>query len=148
MASVLVGYVRLKVFTLITLTMSPCDERRFLELNLVDITHRIFPSVLMRSYWTKHVKSKWLTKMQGTKSLPKHMASRVSLFSVAFPQYLSCKGNPLTPCTPSHTERLRLPNAHTHRTPALTEHLHSSNTRTHRTPTLTERSPDRMPMHS
>src|SRR6266545_3928453 len=68
MASVLVGYVRLKVFALITLTMSPCDKRRFLELNLVDITHWIFPSILMRSYWTKHAKSKWLTKMQGAKS--------------------------------------------------------------------------------
>ena len=49
--------------------------------------------------------------------------------------------------TPSHTERLRLPNAHAYRTPALTERLHLSNARTHQTPTLTERSPDRMPMH-
>src|SRR6266540_5435771 len=101
MASVLVGYVRLKMFALITLTMSPCDERRFLELNLVDITHQIFPSILMRSYWTKHVKSKWLTKMQGTKSLPKHMASRVSLFSVAFPQYLSLLHSHSTSCISS-----------------------------------------------
>src|SRR6266545_4100288 len=101
MASVLVGYVRLKAFALIALTMSPCVERRFLERNLVDITHQIFPSVLMRSYWTKHAKLKWLTKMQGAKSLPKHMASRVSLLSVAFPQYLSLLHSHSTSCISS-----------------------------------------------
>jgi len=50
MVSALVEYATSKVFTsIVAITMSPCDKTRFLELNPINTTHLIFPSVLMRS---------------------------------------------------------------------------------------------------
>jgi len=50
MVSDLVEYATSKVFTsILAQTMSPCDETRFLELHLLNMTHLIFPSALMRN---------------------------------------------------------------------------------------------------
>jgi len=131
----------------VTAQMARRDSLLPLNYSLTDCVHSSQQGEVILPSWCFFLH---LTQ-QGEDDLPSHpVFSRLSRLTKrgGYPPFsCTCKGNPLTLRTPSHTERLHLLNSCAHRTPALAEHLHSSNAHAHRTPMLTGRSPDRMPTH-
>ena len=76
MVSALVEHATSKVSLSLALTMSPFDVIKFLELVLSNTMDLIFLFALMKTFWNKHMPSKWPQIIPHMNGLLNNMASK------------------------------------------------------------------------
>ena len=76
MVSALVEHATSKVSPSLALTMSSFNVIKFAGLVLSSTMHLIFLFALMKSFWNKHMLSKWPPIIPHMNSLLKNMASK------------------------------------------------------------------------
>ena len=76
MVSALVEHATSKVSPSLALTMSPFDMIKFAGLVLSSTIHLIFLFTLMKSFWNKHMPSKWPPIIPHMNGLLNNMTSK------------------------------------------------------------------------